>query len=382
MTSRTLAIMSIGLIVAASSALAITPGNDLLIAGAARTSTWVTDLYINNPGPSTVQVTISWLVRDQANPSPASQSYSLAADNTLILKDVILNQFGLPHGLGAFRITVAGGSVTANAIVSAGTDSVDGSYGSGFEAVPAASATGEGETTRLMGLANTADFYTNLFALAGADGAVMDLDLVAPDGAVLDTATVTLDEYEPWLTPETDIWDVDGYDNATAEVRVVSGSVVIMGSRIDRTSGDPATLESAFGGSAASSDGTYQFAAYDFEGYASGGYLVISGDEVDAISGTYINFDKVDGQGNPTCTLLFLWGFGLIPTAVEDFESGVELTDVYPDGGSITWTVTFTLEDNTGFSGTLDAVGSNFSDPDTGCNGSFPTQILDGGKSD
>ncbi len=42
---------------------------------------------------------------------------------------------------------------------------------------------------------------------------------------------------------------------------------------------------------------------------------------------------------------------------------------------------TFTVEDNTGFSGTLDVVGSDFTGIDVGCNGSFPTQLLDGGKS-
>ena len=81
----------------------------------------------------------------------------------------------------------------------------------------------------------------------------------------------------------------------------------------------------------------------------------------------------MDGGGVSECTLIFLWGIGLSPTAVEDFETGVEFTDTYPDGGDMTWTVVFSVDDNIGLSGTVDAVGANFTGDDTGCNGTFPT---------
>jgi hypothetical protein len=44
--------------------------------------------------------------------------------------------------------------------------------------------------------------------------------------------------------------------------------------------------------------------------------------------------------------------------------------------------VFFTVDDNLGFFGTVDAVGSDFTGEDTGCNGVFPTLDLFGGKSD
>ncbi len=171
--------------------------------------------------------------------------------------------------------------------------------------------------------------------------------------------------------------------------RVSAGSAVILGSTTDEISEDPTTLEPAFGGGAASADGTYQFAIYDSLDFASGGNLVIDDDIVEAINGTYINFDKVDG-GVPECTLIFLWGIGLTPTTVDDFATGVEFTDAYPDdpdtpnedeSGDMTWTVTFTIDHNLGLSGTIDAVGANFTGVDTGCNGTFPTLTFEGGKS-
>lgn len=381
MKARNLAIVGLGVLLAASSAVAITPGDDLLIPGAARTNRWHTDLYINNAGATTVSVDVLWLVRDQPNPNPESRSFSIGPDDTLILVDVIRNNFGLNSGTGAFRIVSTGGEVTANLIVYAGfNDPVGGTYGSGFEAIPAASATAAGQSTTLMGLVSAGDFYTNLFALAGADGVTMELVLLNPAGNVLDTATVSLEAYEPWLSFQTDLWDVPTYDNGTLLARVSAGSAVILGSRIDERSQDPTTLETAFGAGAGSVDGTYQFAVYDSLGFASGGNLVISGGEVFPLNGTYINFDKLDGQGNSECTLIFLFGIGLAATDVTDFAAGVEFTDSYPDSGDMTWTLSFTVDDNLGFEGTIDAVGSNFSGADDGCNGSFPTLVIEGGK--
>lgn len=381
MKARNLLILGLGVLLAASSAVAITPGDDLLIPGAARTNRWHTDLLINNAGATTVSVDVLWLVRDQANPNPESRTFSIGPDDTLILVDVIRNNFGLNSGTGAFRIVSTGGEVTANLIVYAGfNDPVGGTYGSGFEAIPVSAATSAGQSTTLMGLVSAGDFYTNLFALAGASGATMELDLLNPAGAVLDTAVVTLEAYEPWLSFRTDLWDVPTYDDGTLLARVTAGSAVILGSKIDERSQDPTTLETSFGAGAASLDGTYQFAVYDSLGFASGGNLVISGGEVFPLNGTYINFDKLDGQGNSECTLIFLFGIGLAATDVADFGAGVEFTDSYPDSGDMTWTLTFTVEDNLGFEGTIDAVGSNFSGADEGCNGSFPTLVIEGGK--
>ena len=131
---------------------------------------------------------------------------------------------------------------------------------------------------------------------------------------------------------------------------------------------------------AESVDGTYQLAVYDSLAFASGGNLVIADRTVEAVNGTYVNYEKVDGNGTPECTIIFLWGGELNPTDVEEFESGVELIDTYPYVGQMTWTLTFSVIDNVGFSGTLAAVGAGFTGIDSGCNGTFPTLTIEGGK--
>jgi hypothetical protein len=371
---------------AASSVIAISPSDDLLIAGAARTNRWTADLYINNAGATGVTVEVWWLNRDPSDTNPDPESFSVGADETLILDDVLLDVFGLNRAEGAFRITTTGGEVTANLIVFTGAASDDGTYGSGFEGIPASSATSSGESTTLAGMVLTDDFYTNLFALAGASGVTMDVDLLDPNGVLLDTQQVVLTAYAPWFSSVENLWDVASFENGTALVQVSAGSMVMLGSKVDRLSKDPTTVEQAFGAGGGSVDGTYQFAVYDDLGFASGGNLEIVDAVVDVINGTFVNYDKVDGGGIPECPVIFQWGFDLAPTAVEDFASGVEYDEGYPpgddfDGGTITYTITFTVDDNLGFSGTLDAVGSEFSGLDLGCNGTFPQMELYGGKS-
>jgi hypothetical protein len=366
---------------------AISPSNDLLIAGAARTGRWRADLYINNPGETLVSVDVMWLERGQANLNPVTEDFDVFAGETLILEDVLSNNFGMNRAEGAFRITATGGVVTANLIVFTGAGSPDGTYGSGFEAIPASAATSADEFTNLMGVALNSSFYTNLFALAGASGVTMDVDLLDTDGGVLDTAQVVLEAYEPWLATVADLWDVASFDNGTAHVRVSEGSMVMLGSKVDRASNDPTTLEQEFGSGGGSVDGTYQFAIYEESGYATGGNLEIVDGLVDFLFGTFANFEKdEDADEDPDCPSSFLF-VHLIPTPVEDFETGVEFPVVYDpegdfEGGTITYTMMFTVDDNLGFSGTVAAVGSDFAGIDAGCNGTFPPLNLFGGKSE
>jgi hypothetical protein len=372
-------------LLATSSALAISPSDDLLIAAAARTNRWTADMYIVNPGNTSVTVDVMWLERDQANPNPQTESFNMLAGETLVLDDVILNNFGKTNAGGAFHITATGGPVTANLVVFTGAGSQDGTYGSGFEAIPASSATSAGESTTLSGVVLDDDFYTNLFALAGANGATMDLALLDTDGTVLDTVQMELEAYEPWLSGVATLWDVESFANGTARAAVTAGSMVMLGSKIDRISKDPTTLEQAFSAGGGSVDGIYQFAIWD-DIFAAGGELVVENGMVIEIIGNYSNYQKLDAQNDPACPVLWNWGwdFPLTGVAVGDFASGFEYTEdfsYYADGGEFTWTLTLTFDDNVGFSGTIDAVGADFTGADTGCNGVFPPLPMFGGKS-
>ena len=379
-------------VLATSSALAISPSDDLLIAAAARTNRWRADLYIVNPGSTAVTVDVMWLERDQANPSPQTQTFNMLAGETLVLDDVLFNNFGMTSATGALHITSAGGQVTANLVVFTGAGSPDGTYGSGFEAIPASSAISVGESTTLSGVVLDDDFYTNLFALAGAGGVTMDLDLLDVDGTILDTVQIQLEAYEPWLSGVGALWDVASFANGTARATVSAGSMVMLGSKIDRVSKDPTTLEQEFSAGVGSVDGNYQFTIWDQDPFteaifAAGGELVVENGMVVEIIGTYMNFQKLTAQQDDyACPVVWGWGWDLPLTGVpvEEFASGYGYTEdhrYYPDGGEFTWTLTLTFDDNIGFSGTIDAVGADFTGADTGCNGAFPQLEMFGGKS-
>jgi hypothetical protein len=376
----------------ASSVLAISPSDDLLIAAAARTNRWIADLYIVNPGATSVTVDVMWLERDQANPTPQTETFTILGGETLILDDVLFNDFDMSTATGALRIHAPGGSVTANLVVYTGAGSPDGTYGSGFEAIPASSATSAGESTTIAGMVLDDDFYTNLFALAGANGVTMDLDLLDPNGTVLDTVEIVLEAYEPWLSGVANLWDEDSFANGTARASVTAGSMVMLGSKVDRASKDPTTLEQEFGAGADSVDGIYQFTIWDQDPFteavfAAGSEMVIADGMVIEILGTYMNFQKLNAQQDDyACPVLWGWGWDLplSGVAVEDFASGFQYTEdhrYYPEGGEFTWTLTLTFDDNVGFSGTIDAVGNDFSGSDIGCNGAFPQLQVFGGKS-
>ena len=385
MRTTILTLLFIAFVAAPFSAVALTPGTDVLVPAGARAGTWVTDLYIMNSGNQTATVTVYWLVRNQANPSPASETYSIAPGATLVLDDVIANDFGLGVGEGAFRVTSDQSVVVNSRIYSL----VGGeTFGQGFEGVPTSMATSVGETTSVVGLAVVdGSFRTNFYACAGADGAVIQVSLVDTDGTALAaTKQKTLGAWMPFLKPVDTFVGSGDFTNGSLQVTVTKGSAVVGASKVDDKSGDPTTLESSVEpGMAAGVDGTYQFAIYDDYGYATGGNLTVDNGEVTFLDGTYTNWDKVDGGVDPVCTWILLFGEGLpLPTDLDDFETGVTFDDDYrasvPPLGIMTWTMQFEIEDGLSISGTIDAVGSEFPAENDGCNGTFPQLTLIGGK--
>ncbi len=353
--------LSLLLTLTAGSALALSPGQDVIVPAAGRGAPWGTDLYIMNPGTSTVSVTVSWLVRGADNTAPDSFPLSIMAGETAVLEDVIFNDFGLEEGNGAFLIEADGGDVIVNSRIFAAEGSA--TFGQGFEGVPTWAATQEGQTTNVVGLSFTSNFRTNVYATAGPDGASIDFSLMDPDGIEIDSVTLDLPgAWEPYLRRVNQLFPgVANFDNATLQAEITSGFAVIGASKVDNASTDPTTLESAATGGGGGINGTYQMSLYDTLAFASGGNIVISGGDVNAINGTYTNWDKLDGS-DPACPLIFQWGQGLSPTPVEDFADGETFFDDYAStgGGVMTWTVQFEPGEGSSLEGTVTAVGSEF----------------------
>ncbi len=371
---------------------ALSPGTDILVPAAARgtgvgSSTWVTDLCLFNPGATTVTGTVAWMIRDQANESPQTFSFTLLPGETQCLSDVILTKFGLPSSNGAFRVQATGAVVATSRIYNLQNGVT---FGQGFEGILRSAAVTAGGSTDVVGLTNNASFRSNVVLMDGGSGSTVTLSLRSAAGADLGTRTYTLGVFEPKLFSVNDL-DTGTFDVGTLHAAVTSGSALIVGSKVDNdpATGDPTTLAPTQpAGVGGSTDGTYQFAIYDSLNYASGGNIVVSGSDVVALNGTYTNWDKVNGSGQSVCTLIFGWGSGLpSSTTVSDLAQGMTFTESFTDSGEITWTVQGTFSGGSAFTGTVGAVGANFpSDPDpsldqSGCNGTFPTLTMLGGKS-
>jgi hypothetical protein len=376
-------LITLAIVAGAAPVLALQSGTDIIVPAAGRGGPWVTDLYVNNPGTSTVNGTIYWLVRDQANPNPVSITFELEPGATGIFADIINADFGQASGNGAFRV-IADDAVIVNSRIYASDGSS--TFGQGFEGVPVTAATQSGAAATVVGLSFNGAFRTNVYATAGPDGATMEMSLVEPGGVSYITTTLTLEAWEPYLKRVDQLFaSVGNFDDATLVASVTAGSAVVGASKVDNESTDPTTLESdATVAGSASVDGTYQISIYDSAFFAAGGNIVIADGVVTQINGTYFNWDKLEA-GEPACTLQFLWGITLSPTPLEDFADGVTFSDDYTttDSGVMEWTVTFTVENNMAITGTVAAVGSEFTrDDELGCNGEFPTLVLSGGKVD
>jgi hypothetical protein len=231
------------ILLAAAPAAALSPGTDLLVPAAARVGSWVTDLYVLNPGSATATVTVYWLVRRQANPDPVHVEFTLAPGATRVLEDVIGEELGLATGEGAFRV-VADAAVLVNArIYSQGQGET---FGQGFEGIPAAAATAADESTDVVGLSANAQFRTNVYALAGGDGATLTLALRDPDGVEVASRTYTLGVYQPMLGNILNELGGPQFDQGSLHGTVAAGSAVVGASKVDNASEDPTTLEGSF----------------------------------------------------------------------------------------------------------------------------------------
>jgi hypothetical protein len=372
-------LLAVALTATVPDARATVAGTDILMPAAARVGTWVTDLYVFNPGQQTVGITIYWLVRDQANPSPLGVAYTLGPGATLVLEDLIKHELGLDSGTGAFRV-VADDDVVVSSRIYQLQQGV--TFGQGLEGVPRDMALGAGDSTDIAGLSSNQRFRTNVVLIdASGTGAVVELSLRDTAGDELASRTYSLDAFEPALDPVSELVGVTDFDHGSLHAEVTSGSALILASKVDNdpSSGDPTTLEpwTAAGGGI---DGTYQIAIYDSGGYATGGSIKVRSSSVTEIHASYTNWDK-GSPLDPDCLITFLWGTpeaGTHPLA--EYEHGVSFDQEYDAGATIRWTLTMSVDRNQSLTGVLEAVGSGFSGDRSGCNGEFPPLELLGGK--
>jgi hypothetical protein len=138
---------------------------------------WRTDVWVDNPGTSTATYTIALLVRDQANPTPIIQSYSLRSGVAVAYHDILLSVFGF-SGAAALRIIPVSGTVLA---ASRTYDQLAvGTYGQFVPAVARSGAITFGQNARLLGLSHDPSLVTGLrtnIGLANASPAPIHIEV-------------------------------------------------------------------------------------------------------------------------------------------------------------------------------------------------------------
>jgi hypothetical protein len=231
----------------AMSAFALSPGTDVLVPAAGRGggaggSLWVTSMAVSNPGDEAATITVQWLVRNQANPSPLSVEITVPAGETVNYAQALDELFGIEAGGGALRVVSDRPVVVSAAIlnVAGGNE-----FGQGFEGVPVTSALLPGDGSRALALRHGATHRSNIYVVdASGDGSVVTVRARDGTGAELGSKRYNLGAHMPVLEPLSAL-GIGQADGVAVTFEVESGAVIGGASRIADASGDPLTLEAS-----------------------------------------------------------------------------------------------------------------------------------------
>src|SRR6266540_2262492 len=235
-------------------------GTDVFVGAAGRGpgaagSDWYTSVWIHNPGGAPATVVAYLLVRNQTNPSPASQTIVVQPGETRRIDNVVETLFGQSSAFGAMRFTSASRIVVNARIYSKLLGAADSdSAGQSFDGVPSSFAIGAGQSAVVLGAHQTAPFDASLFRYnfgfvetAGGSGTMR---AVASDasGATLGTKDYAVGPFEARQFGIADVVPGLSSTNVRLTISIVAGTakVIAFGSGIANRSNDPTTFDMSF----------------------------------------------------------------------------------------------------------------------------------------
>lgn len=266
MQFKSIVVAVLVLALAAGSALALNPDDELWIPAAARGeghsgSFWMTDLFIMNLGEEAAMVEISWLDRFADNSDPLAVVFEIDGESTLKLEDVIGEVFGMTEAAGAIHIEVEEDEKSTDGddddevdlISNARIYTVDGegeTMGQGFEGLISDAAIDDEDPTHVIGVSDNEEFRSNWYGLNitvdddtdEPEGAEVMVELLDEDGEVLAVRTYELAPFEAVLYSVGDL-GAGPIDDGALRFTMVEGEGLFGASKIDEASNDPTTLE-------------------------------------------------------------------------------------------------------------------------------------------
>ncbi len=214
-------------------------------------SQWRTTLWIHNPDTVAANCQIQLLMRNQANPSPPTYNVTVQAGETVKFDDAIWVLFGI-QGYGALRVVSNVDVVVASRIYNQPGSDIGDTQGQFFGAVPDTFAIGNGESTDIVGVNQSADgnFRFNYgFVETTGQTVTFQVTLFDEDGTQLGQRAYTLQAFEAIQVGLNDLGAGDTpTDNGRLHVTVTGGSgrLIAFGSGIANQSQDPSTFEMVY----------------------------------------------------------------------------------------------------------------------------------------
>jgi hypothetical protein len=229
------------------------PVNEIFVPSVGRgagvgTSVWRTTLWIHNLSSTDAQCEIELLLRNQANPNPATVTRVVRSGETLKIDDATWVLFGI-EGFGALRIRSFEDIIVNSRIYNQEGPGLADTQGQFFGGMSSELALGAGQSTEILGVnqAPNDEFRYNFgFVETTGNNVSLTVDLIDGDGSSLGSASMSL---LPFEARQFNIATIGAgstpTDNGRLHISVSGGAgrVIAFGSGIANGSQDPSTFE-------------------------------------------------------------------------------------------------------------------------------------------
>lgn len=205
---------------------------------------FTTTLEVANPGSTAATVTIGLVPMEGAS-APAPVARTLAAGESLRVREALKTLFGLAEAAGT--ITVTSDAPLVSSLTTQNVAAPEGAYGLGLLPVAQGDLLGAGETGHAIWVSQSADpatgYRSNLSVTLAEAGTVVEVRVLDAEGRVAGTATVTAGSPFVWQRPVRALAGDADLPVARAEFEVKAGRATAYAVVNDNVTSDAIALQ-------------------------------------------------------------------------------------------------------------------------------------------